>query len=417
MAHKPVGKLKRYRSEEMEEDDEILERSSSNFSKKKILKSHGKTKTELLSAVPTMDRFFALTATRKPNSKVPMIVKSSSIASSSSKSENVREGLNRAASLRDDTSPQSKSPNHVLDFSQAKVLGRKELSVAIENVTRKQAANHQHDFEGVKVKKRMSQQDPDDLDKMVFTMFETYTLRLNNQGLPERELDELWMYYMRYVTDFVVDDLFPNRFLLYAITHSGLNHHHVRVRFLCEEFLTKLITCHHPPSRQDVRLRYLELFFRELPDDHDIDVSMAWEYFIQLLEQYASPDVVVDGSARLLTFLVKVLEMDFFHWQYQSFEKGKCLKSPPLISIILWSQNDSNRVNYRVKKILQLYVETWKIDDGKRTEIFRRLVSIIANFIGAEETERKSILGKSSLIDHLSQEIRSKSIKKSRLFS
>ena len=129
------------------------------------------------------------------------------------------------------------------------------------------------------------------------------------------EADYLHIFIMRYFNDMLQTDFFPNVELLHDIAYTGVKFHRKpHCREICSEYLYKLIRV-FPPKDEYFRWKYLDLFFNEIQDkkSRSFDISKAWDNFSFILEEYLS-DSQSPGTPQLVSYLVKVLEMDFHFW-------------------------------------------------------------------------------------------------------
>lgn len=172
MPLKPVGPLKRFRSEEISDSDEEpikhpKKRSNLNTSRSKNVQPD---KEKVKSATGDGDGCEEYLS--------PIVLR----ADSTSSGNNVVRGssIKKAASLpsqNSDLLSKCPSPGQNLPLQKARKLARQELDVSMEDVARKLTANNHHDYEGVRVAKGTpgAEAETESLPFSFFVFFQTCT--------------------------------------------------------------------------------------------------------------------------------------------------------------------------------------------------------------------------------------------------
>lgn len=170
MPRKPVGPLKRFRSEESSDNDDnesSTRRSKrANFcSAEKHFDPNGAKSKAICDDGGRYEKLLPHVVLRADSAcHDTHVVRGSSIKKAVSFPPQNSDAL-------------AKSPAEKVPIHKAKKLAREELEVSMEDVARKLLANNHHDLEGVRVLGRTHASDaaPESLPFMFLTVFQTYT--------------------------------------------------------------------------------------------------------------------------------------------------------------------------------------------------------------------------------------------------
>ena len=324
MAIKPFGQLKR-------NSDDITETPSAKKTKigdRKVLQN-------ITNSVPTRDIISLKTPlekqilidTVKKNSGV--IVRANSTPKDFSQEPNLDAKLERTSSLpSNESSPERSIGSPVLGIQETSKLGWRVLYKAQEKVQKSLVETNDHGVNGVRIitagpPENSAYDVPFDLPFNFYSSFDAYTSESDNLGISPESLADLWIFQMRHLITMVNADFFPNCFILHGIVKRGLRHNSLRVRQICNEYLNKLLCQVHPPRNTEIRLNYLNVFFKRLPDQGtDLDFEQAWETFSSILEENlkTSCQGKSNGSYLTTTYFVRLLEVDVQFW-YERYVK------------------------------------------------------------------------------------------------
>ena len=318
MAIKPFGQLKR-------NSDDITETPSAKKTKigdRKVLQN-------ITNSVPTRDTISLKTPlekqilidTVKKNSGV--IVRANSTPKDFSQEPNLDTKLERTSSLpSNESSPERSIGSPVLGIQETSKLGWRVFYKAQEKVQKSLVETNDHGFNGVRIitagpPENSAYDVPFDLPFNFYSSFDAYTSESDNLGISPESLADLWIFQMRHLITMVNADFFPNCFILHGIVKRGLRHNSLRVRQICNEYLNKLLCQVHPPRNTEIRLNYLNVFFKRLPNQgDDLDFEQAWETFSSIVEENlkTSCQGKSNSSNLMTTYFVRLLEVDVQFW-------------------------------------------------------------------------------------------------------
>lgn len=325
MAIKPFGQLKRNVS------DDITETPSAKRTKigdRKVLQNitNSAPTRDIISLKTPLEKQILIDTVKK-NSGV--IVRANSTPKDFSEEPNLDAKLERSSSLpSNESSPERSTGSPVLGVQETSKLGWRTLYKAQEKVQKSLVEKNDHGFNGVRI---ITAGPPDnsacdvpfDLPFNFYSAFDAYTSESDNLGVSPESLADLWIFQMRHLITMVNADFFPNCFILHGIVKRGLCHNSLRVRQICNEYLNKLLCQVHPPRNTEIRLNYLNVFFRRIPNQGtDLDFEQAWETFSSILEENlkTSCQGKSNSSNLMTTYFVRLLEVDVQFW-YERYVK------------------------------------------------------------------------------------------------
>ena len=86
------------------------------------------------------------------------------------------------------------------------------------------------------------------------------------------------------------------------------------------------------------------------------------------------------------------------------------LRNQPLICLLIWTPNDAHQLNYRVKTVIRLFCDALNHKSKAKVDVFRRIISIIAQIIAIMEQKKRTNEKKLNLVDYLHSQIKSKTL-------
>ena len=203
------------------------------------------------------------------------------------------------------------------------LIGPKELYYASTHIAQKNAWNDQHGVDGEIVMRtgffrmkseRENRKSMEEFPYNFFSYLETYTIDMMDTGLEDRELSELWLFIIEFLSSMTSSAMYPNAYIIRHVAYHGLkNHQDPKVQAASYSFLEKVIKHVYYPDDFESRRFYLGLF----SNDDNIgqkkkDDGECWATFDRVLESLSKKFNV--GDFMFCDILILVLEDDVFHW-------------------------------------------------------------------------------------------------------
>ena len=203
------------------------------------------------------------------------------------------------------------------------VIGPRELEYASKRIAQKNAWNDQHGVDGEIVMRtgffRMrecieNRKSMKEFPYNFFSYIETYTTDMEDTGLSIRELSDLWLFIIEFLSSMTSSALYPNANIVRHVAYHGLkNHQDPKVQAASFNFLEKVIKHVYYSDDFESRRFYLALF----SNDGSIGKKMNdggeyWATFDGVLESLTKK--INFGEFMFCDILVLVLEDDVFRW-------------------------------------------------------------------------------------------------------
>ena len=207
---------------------------------------------------------------------------------------------------------------------ETKLIGPQQLEYASNRIAQINAWNDQHGVDGEMVMRtslyRMREyiENRKSMKEFPFNFFsyiETYTTDMKDNGLSIRELSDLWLFIIEYLSSMTSSSMFPNAYIIRHVAYHGLkNHQDPKVQAASYNFLEKVIKHVYCSEDYESRRFYLSLF----SNDDSIgkknnDCGEYWATFDRVLESLTKK-INTAGEFMFCDILILVLEDDVFRW-------------------------------------------------------------------------------------------------------